>query len=308
MKPLAAQVGGHGGVSTSEDGSLLIKPALPREVTFYERLTSDPTFAALRPYIPKYYGTLRLEGKVEDGDLKTLHESPAPTEGKGSIVLENLTQRFLKPNILDLKLGTVLYEEGEDEEKKARMIQKAKETTSFETGLGLTGFQIYDTATGQAVVVPKAYGKSLKASDLLDGIARFFPVHSELSPRGLPKEQLLAVVEAVRKEVAIIREAFAHLEIRMVGGSYLIIYEGDLERAKQGIALLDEGDIEEEDDEDDEDEDEEITKPGPPCLVKLIDFAHTRVAPGEGPDEGTLLGMDTVIKLLDGRIAQIKQT
>lgn len=162
MKTFVAQVGGHAGVSTSEDGSLLIKPALPREVSFYEHLTSDPTFAALRPYIPKFYGTLGLEGKVEDGDLESLREAPAPTEGKDkylvfgrprwivpvfittirSIVLENLTQRFLKPNILDLKLGTILYDEEEGEEKKARMIQKAKETTSFETGLRLTGFQV----------------------------------------------------------------------------------------------------------------------------------------------------------------------
>lgn len=163
--------------------------------------------------------------------------------------------------------------------------------------------QIYDTATGQTIVMPRAYGKSLKASDLPDGIAGFFPVHSEQTPRGLPKEQLLLVVEAVRKHVAIIREEFARLEIRMVGGSYLIIYESDLEHAQKGIALLEEGEIEDED----EEEEEETTKPGPPCLVKLIDFAHTRVAPGEGPDEGTLLGMDTVIKLLDGRITQIKQ-
>jgi len=66
---LASQVGGHPGVSTSEDGSLLFKPALPHEVRFYQHLTSDPAFASLEPYIPKFYGTLRLEGKVEDGNL-----------------------------------------------------------------------------------------------------------------------------------------------------------------------------------------------------------------------------------------------
>ena len=44
------------------------------------------------------------------------------------------------------------------------------------------------------------------------------------------------------------------------------------------------------------------------CLVKLIDFAHTRVAAGEGPDGGALLGMDTTLKLLGGRITQVKQS
>jgi len=66
---LASQVGGHPGVSTSEDGSLLFKPALAHEVAFYQSLTSDPAFAPLKPYIPKFYGTLRFEGKVEDGNL-----------------------------------------------------------------------------------------------------------------------------------------------------------------------------------------------------------------------------------------------
>lgn len=94
----------------------------------------------------------------------------------------------------------------------------------------------------------------------------------------------------------------------MVGGSFLIIYEGDLESAKQGIALLDEGDIEEDEDSEDEDEEEENARPGLPCLVKVIDFAHTDVVTGEGPDEGVLLGIDTTLRLLDDRIALIKQS
>jgi 1D-myo-inositol-tetrakisphosphate 5-kinase/inositol-polyphosphate multikinase len=45
---------------------------------------------------------------------------------------------------------------------------------------------------------------------------------------------------------------------------------------------------------------------GPSFVVKIIDLAHTRLAPGEGPDEGVLLGFDTVLRLLDARIAQIE--
>lgn len=161
--------------------------------------------------------------------------------------------------------------------------------------------------------MPRTYGKSLKVSDLPDGIVSFFPVHSEQLPQGLPKEQLLPIIEVIRKRVAAVREAYAQLEIRMAGGSFLIIYESDFERAKQGIALLEEGEVEEgedndedEDEDEDESEEEDNSKPGPSCLVKLIDFAHTKMVPGEGPDEGVLLGMDTTLKLLDGRIAQIK--
>lgn len=59
-----------------------------------------------------------------------------------SIVLENLSNRFLKPNVLDIGLGTKLYDDEASEEKKARMIRSAKETTSLETGMRLTGFQV----------------------------------------------------------------------------------------------------------------------------------------------------------------------
>lgn len=65
--PLTSQVGGHAGVLTSEDGSLLIKPALPLELHFYQTLLSEPNFAPLVPFLPKFYGTLKLEGQVEGG-------------------------------------------------------------------------------------------------------------------------------------------------------------------------------------------------------------------------------------------------
>ena len=69
--PLNSQVGGHPGVLTSEDGSLLIKPALAAEVAFYQSVTADPAFAPLRPFVPKFYGTLRLEGKVDSSQLQS---------------------------------------------------------------------------------------------------------------------------------------------------------------------------------------------------------------------------------------------
>ena len=59
-----------------------------------------------------------------------------------SIVLENLLFPFFKPNILDIKLGTVLYDETASPEKVARMQKTARETTSLETGIRLTGFQV----------------------------------------------------------------------------------------------------------------------------------------------------------------------
>lgn len=143
--PLESQVGGHPGVLTSEDGSLLIKPALASEVAFYQSVAADPDFTSLRPYIPRFYGTLRLEGKVDASDPKVEGEPiklvQAPVSAQ-SLVLENLSHSFSKPNILDVKLGTVLYDDEASPEKRARMEKTARETTSLETGVRLTGFQV----------------------------------------------------------------------------------------------------------------------------------------------------------------------
>jgi inositol-polyphosphate multikinase len=219
-------------------------------------------------------------------------------------VLENLSFPFSKPNILDVKLGTELYDASASPEKRERMIATARATTSYETGVRLTGFQVYDNSTGQPVVTPKSYGKTIKPADLSDGITRFFPVPTAEQTQGLPPQLLLPILRGTRKNVAEIRAAIARVEMRMVGGSILVIYEGDHTRAKEALEKFDEAKVGEVD-EDEDDEEEESAKVGPPYLVKLIDFAHTSIAEGQGPDVGVLKGLDTVLELLDERIEAV---
>ena len=191
---------------------------------------------------------------------------------------------------------------------------------------------MYDLATDKPVVTPKSYGKSIKPADLPDGIARFFPLAPDAPPApaigtagapatgtGLPADALLPVLESLREDVAEIRAALAAVHVRMVGASLLVVYEADWARARAGIAWMEEGgaDSDDSEDEDEEDEDEDDDdgeneegkrRAGPPYAVKLIDFAHTKLVPGMGPDEGVLKGVDTVLRLLDGRIAQVRAT
>ena len=151
---------------------------------------------------------------------------------------------------------------------------------------------------------------------MIDGINLFFPVSPEPlvakegtdaqpSGTGLPARLLLPVLQHIRADIAEIREAIAEVHMRMVGGSLLVVYEADWERVEEGLKFLDE-DEESEDEDDDDDDDEEVKRPGPPYIVKVIDFAHTRIVPGEGPDEGVLKGIDTTLDLLDQRIRQVQ--
>ena len=69
---LSSRVGGHQGLLTSDDDSLIIKPTLPLEIAFYQRINGDAAFSPLQAFVPNFIGTLRLEGELiqRDGDIE----------------------------------------------------------------------------------------------------------------------------------------------------------------------------------------------------------------------------------------------
>jgi inositol-polyphosphate multikinase len=156
---------------------------------------------------------------------------------------------------------------------------------------------VHDNLTAEPVFTPKSYGKAIKESELANGFARFFPVHDEpaSSTLGLPQRTLIPILHGIRESVARIREAYSPLEMRIIGGSLLIMYEADWNLAEEGLKRTLPRPLHK----------EHRTHSHLPYTVKLVDFAHTRLSPGLGPDEGVLLGLDTMLRLLDGRIAEL---
>ena len=87
---LESQVGGHAGVLSNEDGSLIVKPALPSERAFYELLAQYQTveddssanphpLKILASLTPKFLGTLRLEGTAStEVDISNIASGSAP--------------------------------------------------------------------------------------------------------------------------------------------------------------------------------------------------------------------------------------
>jgi 1D-myo-inositol-tetrakisphosphate 5-kinase/inositol-polyphosphate multikinase len=64
--PLPSQVGGHSGVLATEDEAMVIKPALPLELEFYQTHILDAALEPLRPFLPRFYGSLKLEGMIDE--------------------------------------------------------------------------------------------------------------------------------------------------------------------------------------------------------------------------------------------------
>jgi 1D-myo-inositol-tetrakisphosphate 5-kinase/inositol-polyphosphate multikinase len=76
LHPPMYQVGGHKGLQFSEDGTLVMKPALPPELQFYQNTLQHPTLAPLRQWIPTYLGALRLEGQNTAEGLRSVDGIP----------------------------------------------------------------------------------------------------------------------------------------------------------------------------------------------------------------------------------------
>lgn len=137
------QVAGHpSSISQDQTGGLIIKPTNQLELDFYESTAPLLLPGFVGHWTPKFYGTLRLQGQLQ-GEQVLGESKIEPFEGEApSVVLENVAHRFVRPNIIDIKLGTQFWDEDSSQDKVERMKKASMQTTSGETGVRLTGFQV----------------------------------------------------------------------------------------------------------------------------------------------------------------------
>jgi 1D-myo-inositol-tetrakisphosphate 5-kinase/inositol-polyphosphate multikinase len=188
----------------------------------------------------------------------------------------------------------------------------------------------------------KLYGRRFSAHDVVDGLREFVRPTTSSSRRGLLDARMAARVASLFLDG--VRDALRVLEateLRVFSSSLLFAYEADArafadkeralaERAARDCCAgvgreqqdagrhadadeeaddaendeedLDDEDEEDDDDDDDDEEEEELTL----ATVKLIDFAHARFAPGEGPDENVLRGVRSLARVLEQLAAELQ--
>jgi 1D-myo-inositol-tetrakisphosphate 5-kinase/inositol-polyphosphate multikinase len=90
------------------------------------------------------------------------------------------------------------------------------------------------------------------------------------------------------------------------------VYEGDVETFDAAKKILENtppnsNDVEDRDENDNDEEDDEDEEYELPKLatVKLIDFAHAKWTPGQGPDENVLQGVRSTVKILTDLITRV---
>ncbi|KAF2429015.1 SAICAR synthase-like protein [Tothia fuscella] len=238
---------------------------------------------------------------------------PGPLKGRHldtelHIVLENVASGFKQPNILDLKLGAQLWDEGAKPEKRARLDKVAGETTSGSLGFRVAGMRVWQghnkvdppKQTGgkelftldsntNVLTYNKFYGRTFTAENVIEAFKSYLSVPSA----GISKEISLSLTQNFLSEIQEIQQILESQESRMYSASILLVYEGDpvaWKEATEADARYEDEDVE------DDDEDEDSGKKA--FAVKLIDFAHARFEDGIGVDENMLKGVRSTVKIL----------
>ncbi|KAK4544392.1 hypothetical protein LTR36_004283 [Oleoguttula mirabilis] len=318
LKTFENAAAGHDGVLSDPSGQLFIKPCTQAEVDFYQQTLIDhPGFAEL---MPAFVGTLSLGAPAQVVDSTAAQEFlqrnqaqkgpqfPGPKVAAGTaIVLENLEHGFTHPNVLDLKLGSCLYDPTSTApEKAARLDKVASETTSGSLNFRIAGMKVWNGMSFD--IYDKLYGRNFNADNIKDGLATFFAGLSV----GLKTDDAAGLLETIEAEVSKARHSLERLESRMYSVSLLIIYEGDstaldalmggvpkTPRVQEKAPTL--GEVKQSEEEEEEEEDE------PPAAyrVNMIDFAHATWTPGQGKDENIIAGLKNIETQMDQLISRL---
>lgn len=170
------------------------------------------------------------------------------SSGRLYIVLQNLCSGFSRPSIMDVKLGSLLYDESADASKIQRLKMVSASTTSGLLGFRICGIKhhvedanytsqvitddLKDTCTvapatskGSVVVYNKNFGKSLTKENVSRGLMVIFDT--------LPSQSIRRkVLNNFLMRLQLIYNCLLDTEVRIISGSLLFIVEGDHERWK----------------------------------------------------------------------------
>lgn len=293
LKIFTGQVAGHGQILQLPNGSL-VKPSCPVELAFYQIVKENNL--PLINFMPECYNF--------DDSWEEIKKKYIPNDGF-YINMENLILPFEKPNIIDLKLGTRLYDDNANEAKREKMILNASSTTSLKTGLKICGLQIRDNETNKTMKIGKDYGRKLTPNNLPQAILRFLLSYTNSScyhKSDLDKEEqemdqsvfihpdplALKFISLVLKQVVALQQVIEQCPVRIYGCSLCLIFDSLTLPADHSHDHVH-----------DHDHDHDHDTTSPHFSIHLIDFAHsTCVDPELGVDTCLMTGINTLIRIL----------
>ncbi|KAK9964137.1 hypothetical protein ABG768_005335 [Culter alburnus] len=212
--PFSHQVAGHKcginntGVLQHPDGTILKQlqppPRGPREMHFYTQVyakdCTDTRLLDLQQHLPKFYGTW----------------APRESPNELYLKLEDVTKRFSRPCIMDVKIGKRSYDPFASQEKRKEQISKYP--LMEEIGFLLLGMRVYQIDSDSYITHDQFYGRSLGKDTIKNGLTRFFHNGQDL--------QRHAVSLIISKIRSILRWFESQTQLHFYASSLLLVYEG----------------------------------------------------------------------------------
>lgn len=194
------------------------------------------------------------------------------------ILLENLTGKFKYPCVLDVKIGTRLYDDDADAKKRERCQAKASSTTTEALGVRICGMQVYSTESGKYLCQDKYHGRSLTPRTITEALRKYFELSTGAPPSSCARSRgiINGFLERMQHLTQVVE---GQKGMRFYSSSLLLMYDGDL------------------------------TNDAPRVDIRMIDFAHTTFEQSEGaqselPDEGYLFGLGNLGDRLRGLMTE----
>lgn len=217
--PLSHQVAGHMygkdkvGILQHPDGTVLKQlqppPRGPRELEFYTMVyaadCADAVLLELRKHLPKYYGVWSPPSAPNDVYLK----------------LEDVTHKFNKPCIMDVKIGRKSYDPFASAEKIQQQVSKYP--LMEEIGFLVLGMRVYHLHSDSYETQNQHYGRGLTKESLKEGVSKFF--HNGFCLR---KDAVAASIQKVEK---ILQWFENQKQLNFYASSLLFVYEGSSQPA-----------------------------------------------------------------------------
>jgi len=178
---------------------------------------------------------------------------------KYAIIMEDLTYGYIKPCVMDIKMGTKTYAENSNLVKKKFRQLKDYESTSSRYGLRITGFRTFSNKTGHYVELSKESAEKITTLETLDKhIQLFFDNGNEIR------------YDVIKYYLEKLNLLYNWMEIQTVyrfySSSILFIYDGGLNELKADL--------------------------------RMIDFAHVHEIKDNGTDIGYVFGLKKLIDIL----------